>query len=256
MRAEALTLAVCGAWLVAARPISGPAGEPVFAEDILAKSRVVYASLKSYSDSGTVAAEFDGFVERAKFRTRYRAPNDFLLEYRGQETEYSTGLRAENPAHHVLWMVSGNLERWDAGMKTHERYPAAGGQQVEAVAGSAAYTAGTSVLIPSLLFSKTRLVGTLQEIADASVAGTENVNGRPCHKVVGVARSVYPTGQVFNVRPVVVWIDTETLLIRKVFTDTPQGYPVGAISRLTVTLNPHLNPTLTDSSFRFTIPSQ
>ena len=72
---------------------------------------------------------------------------------------------------------------------------------------------------------------------------------------MGVARSVYPSGKVTNIRNATVWIDAETFLIRQVFTDTPKGYPMGQISRLTITYEPRLNPSLPDSLFAFTPPS-
>jgi hypothetical protein len=50
---------------------------------------------------------------------------------------------------------------------------------------------------------------------------------RCCHKLVGIARSVYPSGAITNVRPFAVWIDTESRLIRKVFTRGEGGFQVG-----------------------------
>jgi outer membrane lipoprotein-sorting protein len=73
---------------------------------------------------------------------------------------------------------------------------------------------------------------------------------------MGIARSVYPSGQVTNVRPATVWIDAETFLIRQVFTDTPKGYPRGEVHRLTIAYEPRLNPPLPDSLFTFTVPSE
>jgi len=59
---------------------------------------------------------------------------------------------------------------------------------------------------------------------------------------------------VTNVRNATVWIDAETFLIRQVFTDTPNGYPQGQISRLTIAYEPRLNPALHDSLFAFKVP--
>lgn len=227
---------------------------PPRAADILAQSRAAYAALASYADEGLVTEEATGFVERARFRTSFRQPTHFFYEYEGLSTKYASGIEAPDRAHQVLWMAGGDLEKWDAVLRTHDTYPRAAGGQVSAVASTGARTRGTGVLIPSLLFSKSRLVGTIQEFADFEVAGAESVGGHPCHKLIGVARSTYPSGQVVNVRPTTVWIDTRTLLIRKVFTDTPKGYPAGSIQRLTITIEPRANPALADSVFRFVVP--
>jgi hypothetical protein len=117
-----------------------------------------------------------------------------------------------------------------------------------------ANTMETITLIPSLIFRKAQLVGLLQEIAEISLAGEEDVGGHRCHKLVGIARSVYPSGAITNVRPIAVWIDTQTLLIRKVFTDTRKGAGMNTVARYTYTLDPTPNPTLDDSKFQFTVP--
>jgi hypothetical protein len=81
------------------------------------------------------------------------------------------------------------------------------------------------------------------------------VSGRRCHKVMGMAAEYYPSGAMTNVRQVTVWIDAETLLVRKVFEDTPKGYPMGSYSRLTVTIDAQANPPLDDSKFQFSVPT-
>ena len=59
-----------------------------------------------------------------------------------------------------------------------------------------------------------------------------------------------------NVRQVTVWLDSESLLVRKVFEDTPKGYPTNAFLRLTITLEPQASPQLEDANFRFTVPGE
>ena len=107
----------------------------------------------------------------------------------------------------------------------------------------------------AVIFSKANLPGTILQIQQAADAGFETVSGHRCHKIVGMAAAYYPSGQITNVRQVTVWIDAETFLVRKVFEDTPKGYPAGSYYRLTVTIEPQANPTLDDSKFRFTVPT-
>jgi hypothetical protein len=125
---------------------------------------------------------------------------------------------------------------------------------VAVLQGTSARTYGTSILVSSLLFSRAGLPGTLRQIRESTDAGFETVEGRRCHKVVGRAAEHYPSGAVTNVRAVTVWIDAETLLIRRVFEDTPEGYPGGAYLRRTVTIQPSADPPLGDERFAFEFP--
>jgi outer membrane lipoprotein-sorting protein len=226
------------------------------AEELLAKSMATYAALTSYADSGTGAFETESTIDRGRFRTYFRKPRDFYFEWGRREYASKSGgepLPLPNKQK-VWWMVNGELETYDREAASHMSYPAATSNQPAALNGANAGTMQTITLISSLLFPKANLVGTLQEIVEISLAGTEDVGGHSCHKLVGIARSVYPSGAVTNVRPVAVWIDAQTLLIRKVFTDTPKGYPMNAMARMTYTLDPTPNPKLDDAKFRFVVP--
>lgn len=221
---------------------------------VLTRSIALYPTLKSYTDTGTVVEEHTGFAARAQFTTAFRASSDFFFEYSNHVSEYPTGQKITNPTHLVLWMLGGEMQRWDGALRTHDVMVDAGAQ-VAALGGSGSTTANSAILIMSLIFVKAGITGPVQELVDARVAGEEAVVGRRCHKVMGVARSVYPTGAITNVRPMTIWIDAETLLIRKVFEDTPKGYPAGSILRRTITLDPQANAPLDDARFRYKVPS-
>jgi outer membrane lipoprotein-sorting protein len=215
------------------------------AEDILARSRAMYASLKSYADTGTVDAEYGSSSrDRHTFKTWYRAPRLFLFDFTKQA----------NAERLVVWSDDQAFHSWTQSTGVQYDYPK--GQGSTAFTLGSYPTRGSITMIPSFLFSGAGLVGTLTEFGDASDEGTESVDGRPCHKLVGVAKSVYTaTGHVVNVRRTTVWIDVETLLVRKVFEDTPRGVPAGQVNRTTTTFKPHANSTIDDVRFRFTPPS-
>ncbi|HKT58952.1 MAG TPA: hypothetical protein VJQ46_02810, partial [Gemmatimonadales bacterium] len=63
-----------------------------------------------------------------------------------------------------------------------------------------------------------------------------------------------PNGRITGVRPITLWIDAETYLIRKILEDTPKDSPRGSIDRRIVTFDPHPNPPLETSRFTFTVP--
>jgi hypothetical protein len=157
----------------------------------------------------------------------------------------------------VMWCDGGDFESWNSALGEHNVYPRGSNTVLSGFAAAASPTSRSISLITGLLFAGSGLMSTLHEFADYTVDGVEDVNGHRCHKLVGVARSVYrQTRRVTNVRRAIVWIDTESLLVRKVFEDTPQGLPITAISRTTVILDPQANPPVEDARFRYAVPSQ
>jgi hypothetical protein len=184
-------------------------------------------------------------VNRHTFKTYYRAPRHFYFEF--------TEDKAAGGSVLAIWCEGGDFETWWTDTKVHSKYPP--GQGTAAFTTAVSFTMGSAIQIPSLLFSGAGLVGTLGELGDLTSAGTEPIGGRPTHKLTGTARSTYAaTGRVVNERAVIVWIDAETLLIRRIFEDTPTNFPAGARNRITTTFDPQANPALDDSRFRFTVP--
>ena len=110
----------------------------------------------------------------------------------------------------VIWMVEGAMEKYEF-FKTqaHDLVPPDNGGQVRALQGAVHATSGVSILIPSLLYLKANLPGTILQIEEAAVAGVEEVNKRRCTKITAVAAAYYPSGQRTSIRPVTLWIDAE-----------------------------------------------
>jgi outer membrane lipoprotein-sorting protein len=250
--AAALPALLLAGWLAPSGRF--PSRSTEAAADLLAQSRAAYAALKSYADSGTAVEDVGSFRNYSKFKTRFRKPADLYFEYTGIESVYFDGNKLPTPSRLVMWKLGPDLQVWNEQMRSHETYVQGQSDQVAPFGGAAAGTMGTAALIPSLLFPDAGIVGTVQEIGEFSLAGTENLGGHECHKLIGIARSVYPSGQITNVRPVSVWLDAKTLLVRKVFTDTPKGYPAGGVARFTFTLDPQANPPLDDAQFQFKVP--
>ena len=234
----------------------GPAAQAL--PDVMSRSLAAYAGLKTYADSGTVEIAAPGTIDRAKFTTRFRRPNgDLYFDYQAIGTSYTaTGVTVDLSTYRtVVWMLKGQMETYDRSLSTHNIVNA--GSQAHALTGATAATHGISTLLPSLLYyPQAKMRSTWFEIEEASPAGLENVGNRRCHKVTGIAAQYYPSGARTGIRPVTVWIDAETLLLRKVFEDTPKGYPAGTFHRVTITIDPQVNPPLDDSKFQFTVPSR
>ena len=223
--------------------------------DLLKRSMAVYSTLPTYADSGTVVREGPGLTDRWKFQTRFLRPLNFRFDFQGV-TSRSAGLTMDSSTQHiVLWMIEGELQSFNRQMRSHNTVPRTGNQPGELLNASAG-TAGTSVLIPSLLFAKADLPGSIRQIREAAHAGIESIDGHRCHKIVGKAAQFYSSGQMTNVREVTVWLDAQNLLVRKVFEDTPKGYPAGSYLRLTIDLDPQANPKLDATSFQFNVPKE
>ena len=206
----------------------------------------MYASLKSYADTATIDSAYGppaGRVqERHRFKTYYRAPRHFYFDFVKQDNADRYVVWSDDEAFHSWWQATGAADTYQKG------------EGASAFINGSIATMGSVSEIAALLFSQAGLSSTLLEVSALSPGGTESVGGRPTQKLVGVAKSVYQgTGHETNVRNVTVWIDPETLLIRKVVEDTPGG--AEGNSRVTTTFVPQANPTLDDARFRFTPPA-
>lgn len=227
---------------------SGGAKPPGFYEDdILARSRAMYATLKSYADTGTVVYEYGTTsVSRHTFKTYYRAPRNFYFEFVED--------KADGGSKWVIWCEGADFQAWASDTGIHNVYPP--GQGAAAFLGATYPTVGSATQMASVLFAKAGLNSTLAELTDMAPAGTEQINGRAAHKLSGIARGIYgATGHIHNVRRTAVWIDTETLLVRKIFEDTPKGTVAGSRRLVTTTFEAQANPSLEDSRFKFVVPS-
>jgi hypothetical protein len=241
----------------APRTVGATAQDATGFPDVLKAAVALYATLASYADTGSIRIEVPGIVDESRFVTRFRrATGDLYFEYQGltstnPSTKYTVDMRGHRT---VVWMAKSEMQKYDFASRTHETITP-GNRQVRALQGLTYPTHGTSILIPSLLFPKAQLPGAILQLESATAAGIESVGGARCHKIVGTAAARYPSGQRTGVRPVTVWIDAESHLIRRVFEDTPESYAPGAYQRTTITIEPQANPTLPDASFHFTLPS-
>jgi hypothetical protein len=94
----------------------------------------------------------------------------------------------------------------------------------------------------------------LTAFKEPRLAGDEDLDGHKVHKLVGEVTLAYATGLGGHPRPTTVWIDAQTLLVRKIFQDTPAESPAGSASQITTTFQPQADPRLADSLFRFAVP--
>ena len=231
---------LCG-WLVL--PVVKGAAMPG-AEEVLQKSRAAYTALKSYEDKGSVEAEFgqsgSQVRERHSFKTAYKAPRQYLFDF----------TKAGGADRYVAWSDGETFHSWWKATGQQQDFPK--GQGANAFIFGSSPTLNAIVQIAPLLFPNAGLSGPIVDFGDAVNAGTEPIDGHDCYKLTGTAHAVYKaTGHVTDSRPMTVWIDVKTMLIRKVFEDRSQG---NLLNRSTTKFEPNANPELDEQLFRFSAP--
>ena len=250
-RIASITLAASLAMicLVCSSSVNSPSHASSYVGDLLEQSRSKYAALKTYSDTGTVKTELvlagnndPATVETHTFTTFYRAPRQYFFEFKKDPN-----VGDEN---FVIWADNADFNTWWSATKVHETYPK--GQGTEAFALAAFPTKNADMQLAPLLFAQAGMHGPLTDLKILRSDQDEQVNGHRCHKIVGEVGLAYGTGTVTNIRPTTIWIDAESMLVRKVFEDTPKGD--AGIDRVTTTFNPQADVQIDDAHFRFSPP--
>jgi outer membrane lipoprotein-sorting protein len=214
------------------------------ADDVLQRSRTVYAELKSYADTGTVVNEYGtDSTDRHTFLTRFtRAPRHFYLEFNKQGGDRFV-IWGDPDAFHTWWKTTG------------DRYDYPNPNNAPAISQSGRPTGATANKIPTLLYAKAPLLSDFANVSDAAVDGSEEVGGHRCARVLGTTRDVYgATGKEVNVRKITLWIDSESLLIRKVIEEW-KAMP-GQRNRTITTYEPQANPAIDEAKFAFSPPAR
>jgi hypothetical protein len=216
---------------------------------VLKQSRDTYAALSSYSDSGSITSTYrsgsaPASVDTYTFYTAYHTPRQFLLEFKkGPEVA---------DERFVIWSEGQDFNSWWSATKVHEQYPQ--GRGANAFALGAYPTQGAAVMIPPLLFAKAGLQGPLASFTLSKGAGTEKIGDHLCYRLLGEEAMAYKTGNVAGGRAVTVWIDAQSLLVRKVFEDTPSDSASDTINTITTNLEPLANPAIDSARFHFDVP--
>jgi outer membrane lipoprotein-sorting protein len=227
-------------WIIAAL-LTWPACSLISAgDDVFERSRAVYAALHSYADTGVVTLQYAQSQERHTFTTRFRSPRRFYFDF-----------QKDSGDRFVFWSDEETFHTWWKSTGVQQDYPK--GKGVQAFGPAEYLTSGSALKIPTLLFSQAGLQGAFTHFSDPLAAGSENLDGHQCYRITGTAKDVYAaTGRETNIRAMTVWIDSESLLIRKVFEDAPKGTAAAASIRVTTTFDPQANPALDDKQFQFT----
>jgi outer membrane lipoprotein-sorting protein len=213
------------------------------ADKILESVRAKYGSLNSYSDSGEVINEFGtSSKETHKFTTLFnRAPRGYLLDFSKQSGE-----------RFVIWGDPDAFHNWWSAINSRTDFPNPNNTGV--FTGADVHTLGVAMKVTALLYPKANFQGSFTNFTDVVVDGVEDIGGRKCYRLVGTAKDIYSaTGRESNVRRMTVWVDIESMLIRRVV-EVPKDVLPGHIDKVTTMFEPQENPKLEESRFAFTPP--
>lgn len=249
LRAGRLIAILClaAAACVQAQSVGAPAG--LTADQVLAQSRARYAALKTYADTGTVVTEYrigkePISVERHTFTTYYQAPRQFYLEFRKDPNV--------GDERFVIWGDGADFHTWWSATQVHDTYPPGSGSNAFALGSEP--TKGAAVMAPALLFAKAGLHGPLVDFTLSAGTGMETLAGHRCYRLLGQEAPTYGTGTVAGARAVTLWIEAESLLVRRVLEDTPRDSGADSILRVTTSFEPQADPAIGAAKFRFAVP--
>jgi len=190
------------------------------ATEILAKVSSVYAGCRTYSDEGTTNIETSGIGGRhTYFRSAFVRPGNF---------RFQLWFNSEKPGSSNPWVV------WKNGdiIQTQGAPLSAAVQNLRfdtVLSRLAAYSAGSSVVVPQLLLPDAfRAVQLFSLIVDAKVAGEDKINGRQSFRIEGTLAGL----------PIKLWIDKTQYLVLKSYRKVNLG---NRQEESTVQYKPRLN---------------
>lgn len=225
-------------------PIPARVSEATTPEQKLKACAALYASSKTYQDSGAVETVLAG-SNRSKrpFSTVYERDGRFLWQYKDSR------LPGGAPSHEYFV--------WSTDQKSFKSFWTLNGELsnhptlAEAMAGPTGISGGSATLIIPLLTGKIQMKYLTTDVVEPQDAGTEKVDGQMCSVIKGVYK-LPPMGDT----KVTLWLD-ERMAIRKVETtkviDPAQiegskgGKPFTAHTTITVT--PVFDEKIDDKAF-------
>lgn len=169
------------------------------AEEILGRMAAVYASCKSYRDTGVVKTVYISKRSHATekpFSTAFVRPDRFRFEYR----ERRKGQREDR---YIIWSRGGKVRRWwDVTPEAEEPESLSA-----ALAAAAGVSSGASRTIPALLLSSVK-GRRLTDLAEARRIADAKLDEADCFRVEGRDNRALAT----------VWIDQKTFLVKRIDT--------------------------------------
>jgi outer membrane lipoprotein-sorting protein len=194
-----------------------------------------YKNIKSYEDVGTVEETYPAHVPegrvRMQFRTIFRRPEMFRLDYR------STQSVTEREQNFVIWGSSSAARQWSDAWGTRKTEVDNLKDGLESMAG---VTSGVTAMIPNLLLGTAGCL--CRPAALTEVLRAETINGRLCR----VIRITSTGGHDFDV-----CIGSDYTVMGWTTRDDSDSGPVTTVVRY----EPRFDVTIDDARFDFRPPT-
>lgn len=214
---------------------------PLTPQQILQNMAQTYATCRFYRDEGVVTTVFKGTNGRGTFQTRKPFSTSFvrpagLFRFEYQEDDKPNG---PNPRY-VIWSNGREVRSWWTIRPVVQKMPSL----EMAIAGATGVSGGSANTVPSLLLQIAfgQMLKHLQGFVPA--ARSERVGGANCWRV---------DAKDLRGFPVVVWVDKNTFLVRRLFQRVNLG-PQSGIAETTTTYKPSLNVTFDPRVFETGVP--
>jgi hypothetical protein len=233
------------------------------ADQIIAGMAAAYAGCHSYRDTGRVQTRFSahnelpGFDSDRPFRTAFTRPHRFRFEF-------SSACPGSTEWHrYIVHSDKGLVQTWWDVRPGVKREPSLG----LALAGATGVSGGSAHTVPALLIPKEVGGQRLTALGELTRLSDEDAGGVRCYCIQG--RFPAPTGpqadaarrlfrtmtgmdppDVFD--PMVLWIDRETLLLRRI---EKSAAPFGDGAQEVTTYEPAIDDQISDDELAFDVPA-
>ncbi|MFO0991198.1 MAG: hypothetical protein U1E67_04605 [Hyphomicrobiales bacterium] len=206
-----------------------------------------YQSLGSYQDKGTVVTRYQWpgtplLEEHHRFETAFRVPRNFFFRFDADP--------ASGGDVYVIWCDGGPFQSWWKATGTHTVHD--NGQGAVAFFTGQQASKDAANLVAPFFFPQADLVGPAYRLIPPVTQESGTLDERICRKISAAER--VSGSQTREHRPTTVWVDDETLLIRKVVIGPDAGSDPKLIDEKTFIVDAQANPELPDSRFTFTPP--
>jgi len=202
------------------------------ARQIINRMTKTYAECKSYRDSGVVTTVFfeksgERTVEKS-FTTAFVRPDRFRFEYKEQKT-------GDQQSRYIVWSNGKEVQTWWDVKPGIEKPESLG----RALAGATGLSGGSAATVAALLTGAGW--GNITTIAGAKLLEDGKLDEVECYRVEGA----------FGNRPMTVWIDKTSYLVRRI--DTHTEFDTFRTEQ-TTTYDPAVNEEIADNLLDFDPP--
>lgn len=206
------------------------------AEQILARVAAVYASCRSYSDSGVVKTRYPGLLGHTTekpFRTVFVRPDRFRFQF--LETKSLIG----GEYVYIVWRTGDKVQTWWDVKPGVEEARSLG----DALSAATGVSGGSAHAIPALLLPQEVSGRRPTDVAHARLLDEARIGASTCFRIAGM----------YGDAPTTLWVEKRRFLILRI--DRRTEIPDGTVEE-TITFDPVLDGEATEKMLAFDPPAR